>query len=89
MSHRVARGGTPIALTPKEYAILEVLMRRAGEVVTRARLGEGVWENEQDSLTNLVDVHMSHLRRKIDREGAPALIHTVRARGYRIGLRED
>jgi DNA-binding response OmpR family regulator len=84
-SHRVTRGGARIGLTPKEYAILEVLMRHAGEVVTRARLGEGVWEDEHDSLTNLVDVHVSHLRRKIDREDSPPLIHTVRGRGYRIG----
>jgi DNA-binding response OmpR family regulator len=88
ISHRVTRGGTPINLTPKEYAILEVLMRRSGEVVTRARLGEGVWEDEHDLLTNLVDVHVSHLRRKVDREGVPPLIHTVRGRGYRLGLPE-
>jgi DNA-binding response OmpR family regulator len=84
-SHRVTRAGVPVSLTPKEYAILEVLMRHAGEVVTRARLAEAVWADEQDSLTNLVDVHVSHLRRKLDREGEPTLIHTVRARGYRIG----
>jgi DNA-binding response OmpR family regulator len=88
LSHRVTRSGVPISLTPKEYAILEQLMRHAGEVVTRSRLGEGVWEDEHDSLTNLVDVHVSHLRRKIDREGGPALIHTVRGRGYRIALPE-
>jgi DNA-binding response OmpR family regulator len=88
LSHRVTRSGAPISLTPKEYAILEQLMRHAGEVVTRSRLGEGVWEDEHDSLTNLVDVHVSHLRRKIDREGGPALIHTVRGRGYRIALPE-
>ena len=89
VSHRVTRGGTPISLTPKEYAILEVLMRHAGEVVTRARLSEGVWEDEQDSLTNLVDVHVSHLRRKVDRDAAAPLIHTVRSRGYRLGLEEE
>jgi DNA-binding response OmpR family regulator len=85
-SHRVTRGGVAISLTPKEYAILEVLMRHAGGLVTRARLAEAVWADEQDSLTNLVDVHVSHLRRKIDREDAPPLIHTVRGRGYRIGI---
>ena len=84
-SHRVTRGGLPINLTPKEYAILEVLMRHAGRVVTRARLAERVWETEHDSLTNLVDVHVSHLRRKIDGSGAPPLIHTVRGRGYLVG----
>jgi len=83
--HHVTRAGVPIGLTPKEYALLEVLMRHAGEVVSRARLGEAVWEVERDSLANLVDVHVSRLRRKIDREGALPLIHTVRARGYRVG----
>ena len=87
-SHRVTRGGAPISLTPKEYAILEVLMRQPGRLVTRMRLAEAVWEDEHDSLTNLVDVHVSHLRRKIDREDVPPLIHTMRGRGYRIGVPE-
>jgi len=87
-SHRVTRAGSAISLTPKEYAILETLMRHPGDLVTRAHLAEAVWEDEHDSLTNLVDVHVSHLRRKIDREGAPPLIQTVRGRGYRIGLLE-
>ncbi|HXJ83567.1 MAG TPA: response regulator transcription factor [Candidatus Methylomirabilis sp.] len=86
LSHQVARGRVTINLTPKEYAILEVLMRHAGQVVTRASLAERVWETEHDALTNLVDVHVSHLRRKIDVAGVPPLIHTVRARGYRLGL---
>src|SRR5262244_1124237 len=84
-SHVVTRGGAPIGLTPREYAILETLMRRAGEVVSRVHLGESVWENDLDSLTNLVDVHISHLRRKVDRGGMPPLIHTVRGYGYRLG----
>ncbi len=84
-SHVVARGGVPISLTPREYAILETLMRRAGEVVSRVHLGESVWESDLDSLTNLVDVHISHLRRKVDRAGVPPLIHTVRGYGYRLG----
>jgi DNA-binding response OmpR family regulator len=84
-SHVVTRGGAPISLTPREYAILETLMRRAGEVVSRMHLGESVWESDLDSLTNLVDVHISHLRRKVDRSGAPPLIHTVRGYGYRLG----
>ncbi|PYN95286.1 MAG: DNA-binding response regulator [Candidatus Rokuibacteriota bacterium] len=85
VSHRVTRAGVPVRLTPKEYAILEKLMRHVGEVVTRARLGEAVWESEHDSLTNLVDVHVSHLRRKVDPEGTVPLIQTVRGRGYLIG----
>ncbi|HZO42928.1 MAG TPA: response regulator transcription factor [Methylomirabilota bacterium] len=84
-SHEVARGGIPISLTPKEYAILETLMRHAGEVVSRTYLGEHVWEDERDSLMNLVDVHVSHLRRKIDQDAVTPLIHTVRGRGYRVG----
>jgi DNA-binding response OmpR family regulator len=82
---QVMRGGIPISLTPKEYAILETLMRHAGEVVSRAYLGEHVWEDEHDSLTNLVDVHVSHLRRKVDQGPVTPLIHTVRGRGYRLG----
>ncbi len=85
-SHRVARGNAVIALTAREYGILEYLMRHAGEVVTRTRLGERVWEEEHDNLTNLVDVHVSHLRKKIDHGAAVPLIHTVRGRGYRLGV---
>ena len=84
-SHRVERGGLRINLTPKEYAILEMLMRRAGQVVTRASLSERVWETEHDGFTNLVDVHVSHLRRKVDTAGASPLIHTVR--GTRLSPR--
>ena len=84
-SHIVMRGGAPLSLTPREYAILETLMRHAGEVVSRVHLGETVWENDPDSLTNLVDVHISHLRRKVDRGDLPPLIHTVRGYGYRLG----
>jgi two-component system OmpR family response regulator len=60
-------------------------MRHAGRVVTRSRLADHVWETEQDSLTNLVDVHVSHLRRKVDGSGGPPLIHTIRGRGYLVG----
>ncbi len=83
-SHRVTRAGRPVALTAREYAILEYLLRHAGRVVTRARLAEHVFEDETDNLTNLVDVHVSHLRKKIDRGAAVPLIHTVRGRGYRL-----
>jgi DNA-binding response OmpR family regulator len=85
LSHQVTRGGVPLSLTPKEYAILETLMRRAGEVVSRVHLGEHVWEADRDSLTNLVDVHVSHLRRKVDRGAMLPLIHTVWGHGYRVG----
>jgi DNA-binding response OmpR family regulator len=84
VGHEVTRAGTPISLTPKEYAILEILIRHPGEVVTRARLGEHVWRDDDD-VNNLVDVHVSHLRRKIDREPLEPLIQTVWGRGYRLG----
>src|SRR5215472_9653607 len=85
-SRRVTRGGLNIALTSKEFAILEALMRSAGDVVSRVRLVESVWDQASDVDDNLVDVHVSHLRKKIDRSGSPALIHTVRGFGYRLAL---
>jgi DNA-binding response OmpR family regulator len=89
VSHRVTRGAHEVSLTPKEFAILETLMRHAGRVVSRTRIGESVWEDDPEDLTNLVDVHVSHLRRKIDSGDRPALIHTVRARGFRLGGTEE
>lgn len=89
VSHRVTRGGAPIRLTTKEYAIIEFLARRAGEVVTRTTLGEHIWESEFDNLTNLVDVHISNLRKKIDTGSAVPLIHTVRGRGYRLSEEQE
>jgi DNA-binding response OmpR family regulator len=87
-THRVTRADQEISLTPKEYAILELLMRHAGQVVSRTRIGESVWDDAPEDITNLVDVHVSHLRRKIDTEGRSALLHTVRARGFRLGRPE-
>jgi DNA-binding response OmpR family regulator len=84
LSHRVTRAGLPIGLTPKEYVILEVLMRHAGEVVSRAMLAERVWDVEPEGLSNLLDVHVSHLRKKIDTERRPPLLHTVRGGGYMV-----
>jgi DNA-binding response OmpR family regulator len=84
VSHVVTRAGTLVNLTPKEYAILEVLIRHPGEVLTRASLGERLWRDDDD-VNNLVDVHVSHLRKKIDRPPLKPLIHTVWGRGYRLG----
>ena len=89
VTHRVTRGAVEITLTPKEYAILETLMRHAGEVVSRTRIGESVWRDDPEDLTNVVDVHVSHLRRKVDATGGPQLIHTVRSRGFRLGGAEE
>jgi len=85
VTHRVSRGGLEISLTPKEYAILQTLMRHSGQVVTRSRIAESVWAEAPEDLANIVDVHVSHLRRKIDQGDRPALIHTVRARGFQLG----
>src|SRR5882724_1321411 len=88
-TRRVARAGVVVALTTKEYAILEVLMQRAGEIVSRTRLVERVWDEASDVIDNLVDAHVSHLRKKIDRGGSLPLIHTVRGFGYRLGRPEE
>ncbi len=89
VTHRVTRGAVEITLTPKEYAILETLMRHAGEVVSRTRIGESAWRDDPEDLTNVVDVHVSHLRRKVEATGGPQLIHTVRSRGFRLGGAEE
>jgi two-component system OmpR family response regulator len=78
------RGGRRIDLLPREFQMLEYLMRRQGRVVTRTMLLEGVWDYRFDPKTNVIDVHISRLRRKIDAEGEPPLIHTVRGSGYRL-----
>ena len=89
VSHRVTRGDRRIVLTPKEYAVLEYLMRHAGRVVTRTELGEHIWQEEHDTLTNLVDVHISHVRRKVDAGATTPLVHTVRGRGDRLGVEPE
>src|SRR6266850_4423234 len=85
-ARRVTRGGALVALTAREYAILEVLARSEGQIVSRTRLVERVWDEASDVLDNLVDAHVSHLRKKIDRGNGVPLIHTVRGFGYRLGL---
>jgi DNA-binding response OmpR family regulator len=84
VSQVVTRAGARVNLTPKEYAILELLIRHPGEVLTRATLGEQLWRDDDD-VNNLVDVHVSHLRKKIDRPPHEPLIHTAWGRGYRLG----
>jgi len=79
---QVRRGGVPVSLTAKEFAILEYFMRHAGELVTRTMLLENCWDETYDGLSNLVDVHVSRLRRKIDGAGAASLLHTIRGAGF-------
>jgi len=80
----VSRAGEPLDVTPKEYAILEFLMRHAGQIVSRLQLAEQVWHADLIAIDNLIDVHMKNLRRKVDPPGMPTLIHTVRGQGFRL-----
>ena len=82
LSHQVKRGGKDILLQPREYRLLEYMMRNAGQVVTRTMLLENVWDYHFDPQTNVIDVHVSRLRAKIERDGAPQLLKTVRGAGY-------
>ena len=83
-SREVWRNGDRVDLTAKEYAIIEYFMRRPNAVVTRTMLGESVWDYEFDGLSNIIDVYVRRLRRKIDRDGQESLIQTVRGAGYRL-----
>ncbi len=80
--HQVFRDRVRIELTPKEYALLEYLMRHPREIVTRTMISEKIWNYHFDTETNIIDVHVSHLRNKIDREFEPKLLHTVKGVGY-------
>ncbi|WP_428384727.1 response regulator transcription factor [Nevskia ramosa] len=82
MARTVQRGGEVITLKPQEYRVLEFLMRHAGRVVTRTMLLEGVWDYHFDPQTNVIDVHLSRLRGKIDKLPWIPLIHTLRGSGY-------
>jgi len=82
---RVTRGTALIPLQPRELRLLEYLMRHQGQTVTRSMLLEAVWDARFDAPTNVVNVHISRLRGKIDKDFEPALIHTVRGGGYRFG----
>ena len=84
LSHRVTRDGESIQLQPREYRLLEYLMKHAGQVVTRTMLLENVWDYHFDPQTNVIDVHISRLRSKIDKGFAQQLLHTVRGAGYMI-----
>ncbi len=84
LSRGVKRGGAKIDLQPREFRLLEYLMRHAGQVVTRTMLLEGVWDYHFDPQTNVIDVHVSRLRQKIDKPFASAMIHTIRNAGYML-----
>lgn len=84
LARTVNRAGEPILLQPREFRLLEFLMRHAGQVVTRTMLLEKVWDYHFDPQTNVIDVHISRLRSKIDKPYDHAMLHTVRGAGYRL-----
>ena len=84
LTHKVSRGGENILLQPREFRLLEYLMRHADQVVTRTMLLENVWDYHFDPQTNVIDVHISRLRGKIDKTFDNPLLHTVRGAGYMI-----
>ena len=88
LARKVTRGGREVRLQPREFKLLEVLMRHAHQVVTRTMLLEQVWDYHFDPRTNVVDVHVSKLRQKIDGEGQRPLLKTVRNAGYMLTDRE-
>lgn len=84
LARKVVRGGEEILLQPREFRLLEFLMKHSGQVVTRTMLLEKVWDYHFDPQTNVIDVHISRLRSKIDKPFEDALLHTVRGAGYRL-----
>ena len=88
LSRGVKRAGQKIDLQPREFRLLEYLMRHAGQVVTRTMLLEGVWDYHFDPQTNVIDVHISRLRQKIDKPFDTPLLHTVRNAGYMLRVEE-
>jgi two-component system OmpR family response regulator len=84
LSHTVRRGDKEIELQPREYRLLEYLMKHAGQVVTRTMLLENVWDYHFDPQTNVIDVHISRLRSKIDKGFPQQLLHTIRGAGYMV-----
>ena len=84
-SQKVSRGGEDIQLTPREYILLEYLALKANRIVSRTEIWEHVYEFNSDASSNVVDVYIGYLRKKIERTGKPAIIRTVRGRGYVLG----
>jgi two-component system, OmpR family, response regulator len=84
LSNTVTRAGKPVTLQPREFRLLEFLMKHAGQVVTRTMLLEGVWDLHFDPQTNIIDVHVSRLRSKIEKDAGEPVLHTVRGRGYML-----
>jgi two-component system OmpR family response regulator len=86
--HKATRGGKPLNLLPREFRLLEYLMRHPGQVISRTMLLEQVWDYNFDPQTNVIDVQISRLRNKIDKGFSPSLLHTVRGAGYKLSETE-
>ena len=89
LSRTVRRAGQTVSLQPREFKLLEYLMKHADQVVTRTMLLEGVWDYHFDPQTNVIDVHVSRLRSKIDKGFDRPLLHTVRGSGYMLSAKPD
>ena len=83
-SHEVKRGERDISLTSKEYVLLELLMRHPGQVLSRGMITEHIWDVDADHLSNVIDVYIRYLRRKLCEDGEPDVIHTIRGFGYQL-----
>ena len=84
VTHDVLKNGAPLELTNREFALLELLVRRAGQVVSRTEIAEKVWAIDFDRGSNVIDVHVYQLRKKLDATGITGLIETLVGRGYRV-----
>ena len=82
---KARRGERPLDLSAREYSLLRVFLKHPGQVITRTRLYESVWNIPHDGSSNVLDVFVSHLRNKLEEAGEPRIIHTLRGRGYRLG----
>jgi two-component system OmpR family response regulator len=89
IASRAERAGQVLQLQPRAIQLLEFLMRNQGQVVTRSMIFQKVWNYDFDPGTNVIDVYVSNLRREIDRDGLPPLLHTIRGTGYRLGSRSE
>jgi DNA-binding response OmpR family regulator len=84
VSHEVRRGGKPVDLTSKEYAILEYFLRNPNRVLTRTQIAEHVWDYDFVSMSNVIDVYVGYLRRKLGDDGDHRLLRTIRGTGYQL-----
>ena len=85
LNRKVARGGQDLELTQRQFSVLEFLLRNKNQIVTREMLANGVWNSSTATWTNVIEVQINHLRKKLERQGLPPLLHTVHGEGYVLG----